>query len=48
MLDPCGISSIVMLLISKNRKYGLPSKYLFQRTQQYGNYTKPLGNDNFV
>ena len=31
-----------------NIKYGLFSKYLFQRTQQHDSYTKPVGNDKFV
>ena len=29
-------------------KCGLLSKYLLQKTQQYGGCTKPLGNDKFV
>ena len=31
-----------------NIKYGLYSKYLFQRTQQHDSYTKPVGNHKFV
>ena len=29
-------------------KYGLLSKHLFERTQQHGGGTKPLGKDLFV
>ena len=31
-----------------NIKYGLYSKYLFQRTQQHDSYTKPVGNHKFI
>ena len=31
-----------------NIKCGLPSKYLFQKTQQHGGCTKLLGNDKFA
>ena len=49
ILDLCGISSILNVIVEiMDVKYGLLSKHLFQRTQQHGGYTKPLGNDKFV
>ena len=43
-----GISSINVVVETTDIKCGPLSKYLFQRTQQHGSCTKPLGNDRFA
>ena len=38
----------VIVEITHIKKCKLPSKHLFQRTQQHGGLTKPLSNNKFV
>ena len=47
-VPPGTLVALSVIVKIKDIKYGVLSKYLFQRTKQHGSCKKTSGNDKFV